>query len=241
MGELAKHCNERYDIYHVNWFETYFSQIVAPFWIISVFNIYLQMTSEKKESSKEPMSRSNKKKRHPVWNLWNVFLTDSTKSTKQCHRTEAQLPKSIPAAFFVDTACAPRITAQRTAWKWNLSCCMFSSRPCLVPCWGKRIKKTPGDCWGLMLCTIGLNISSTYHPGNGSWISHPLREVGKIINSKVPLKRGYVSSLDTCRILVPGRSPRLPFLHPNSQWRLTRRLTTTADRKRAWKQQSQHK
>lgn len=25
LGELAKHCNERYDIYHVNWFETYFS------------------------------------------------------------------------------------------------------------------------------------------------------------------------------------------------------------------------
>ena len=71
-----------------------------------------------------------------------------------------------------------------------------------------------------MLCTIGLNISSTYHPGNGSWISHPLREVGKIIDSKVPLKRGYVSSVEGTWHMQNSYSwNRLPFLHPNSQWR----------------------
>ena len=63
LGELAKHCNERYDIYHVNWFETYFSRIVAPFWIISVLNIYLQMTSRKKKkrAAKNPCQEATKK------------------------------------------------------------------------------------------------------------------------------------------------------------------------------------
>ena len=102
FGGVGQTLQCRYEIYHVNWFETHFSQIVAPFWIISVLNIYLQMTSRKKKKREQQTTHVKKqqKKASPGVKSLECLSNRFKKTHQTMSPNRGPAPKKHSCSFF---------------------------------------------------------------------------------------------------------------------------------------------